>query len=234
MGSFRVRPLLSIFVAALLACSPLQSTLAGNTAIGKVVPRGPAELNGSRLALETTAYAGDTVKTSSDGRAVVLLPNDAQVHVGPASRVQLLATEEAVMANLSEGALLARSGKEQAVAVQALGLRISPQGEARYVVALAENAVLVSSGEGTVSVEAVGSSHSVPAGRTMRFELAPASQGPGTGGGVAWGVVLGVSIAAGAAGVLIGWLIATNRAEDRCKQRVRALSPAAPESVCEF
>ncbi|MFQ5818082.1 MAG: hypothetical protein ACE5H2_09050, partial [Terriglobia bacterium] len=53
-------------LAILMVWYPVLSVTAGNVPLGKVVPRGPAELNGTQLTLETTLYPGDTITTPAE------------------------------------------------------------------------------------------------------------------------------------------------------------------------
>jgi len=231
-----MQSVLAAFLAVALVSGPVSSLRASDAVLGRVIPRSSAQLNGTTVFLESTVFSGDIVSTPSDGFAVFLFAYGNQLQLGPASEVRLLQVEADAVAVLERGAVLVRSDG-QAIAVQARGLLLSPQGAGHYEVAVTEKAVVVSATHSAVTVHAANRSFPVAAGKAMRFEVADGRQGPvgaRAGEGVAWGVVLGVSIAAGAAGVLIGWLIATNRSQDRCLQRVRAISPTVPESVCDF
>ncbi|MFQ5817760.1 MAG: hypothetical protein ACE5H2_07385, partial [Terriglobia bacterium] len=57
---------LALILAGAMVWYPVLGVTAGNPALGKVVPRGPAELNGTRLTLETTLYPGDTITTPAE------------------------------------------------------------------------------------------------------------------------------------------------------------------------
>ncbi len=215
--------------------------VAANVALGKVVPRGPADLNGTRLALETTVYSGDTVTTPAEGLALVLLSKGDQVHVGPTSEVRLTDTESGILATLEQGAVLARSGGGQTISVRARGLLVNPQSPAWYGVALPENAVVVSAEQGAVTVRGTNQSYEVPAGKAIRFEVAPGPQAPaGAGAGAGMGpgaaAAIGVAISVGVA-VPIGWLIADKLADDArreaCIEAIKAVSPTAPTDRCK-
>ncbi|MFQ5926884.1 MAG: hypothetical protein ACE5MH_05555 [Terriglobia bacterium] len=214
-----------------MACYPVLGVAAGNPPLGKVVPRGPADLNGTRLVLETTLYAGDTITIPADGLALVLLPQGDQLHVGPASEVQVTDTEGGLLATLARGVLLARSGSGQLIAVRARGLRVQPQAAARYEVALVEKAVVVSTEEGVVNVQASNGSYTVPAGQAMRFEVTDGPQAPagaGAGTGTRKAVVIAVAISLGVA-IPLAILIADDEADearrDACITALRAISP---------
>lgn len=223
---------LAVFLASLLAWYSAPGLTAGQLPLGKVVPSGPADLNGTRLAIGTTIYSGDTISTSDRGIASVLLPKGDQLHVGPASRVQLTKAEGTIVATLAHGALLARSGAGQTVSVRAGGILVNPQEKARYEVALDERGLVVRSQSGAVTVQDVKQAFTVPANQAMRFQLA--DNGVGDNDGLQKGLIIAVAIVAAGAGILAGWLIATNRAEDRCRERAQAVSPAAPSTVCDF
>jgi hypothetical protein len=229
--------LLAVFLAVALLSGPASYLSAGGTAVGRIIPRSSVQLNGVTVYLESTIFSGDIVNTPSDGFAVFLLARGNQLQLGPASQMRLVQAEAAPVVVLERGAVLARRGDGKPIAVEARGLLLRPQGAGRYEVAVTEKAVVVAATDSAVTVHAANRSFSVAAGKAMRFEVADGPQRPvgaRADDGVAWGVILGASIAAGAAGVLVGWLIANNRAQDRCLQRVRAISPTAPESVCDF
>jgi len=227
---------LAAFLAVALVSGPVSSLRASDAVLGRVIPRSSAQLNGITVFLESTVFSGDIVDTPPDSFAVFLLANGNQLQLGPASEVRLLQVEVGPLAVLERGAVLVRSDG-QAIAVQARGLLLSPQAAGRYEVAVTGNAVVVAATHSAVTVHAANRSFSVAAGKAMRFEVADGWQGPvgaKAAGGVPRGLILGMSIAAGAAGVLAGWLIANNRSQGRCLQRVRAISPTVPESVCDF
>jgi len=241
MKSEQARAVLATLLALLLTPMSLLDVVAANVALGKVVPRGPADLNGTRLALETTVYSGDTLTTPADGLALILLSKGDQLHVGPTSEVQVTYTEAGILATLALGALMARSGSGQSISVRARGLLVSPQTAAWYTVALTENAVVVSADQGTVTVQGTNQSYTVPAGKATRFEVADASQAPagaGAGAGIGSGAAaaIGIAISVGVA-VPIGWLIADKLADDArrqaCIEAIKAVSPTAPTDRCK-
>jgi len=218
---------LALLLASVLIWLPVADLRAGNASMGKMIPQGTVAVNGTRLTLETTLYAGDTVSTEGDGLALLFLPKGDQLHVGPASEVQMHASDGKWVARLARGAVLARSGKGQTVSVEAHGLSITPAGAVRYEVVLAENAVLLATQGGVVTVRGGNQTFTVAAGKAMRFERAaapPASRGPNatalTGTAATWMAVAGIS------GVVLGgWLIAIATRAPECSP---ALSPAFP------
>lgn len=224
----------AVVLAGLMACYPVLGVAADNLALGKVVPRGSAQLNGTRLALETTLYAGDTITTPADGLALVLLPQGDQLHVGPASAVRATDTAGTLLVSLERGALLARSGSGQTIAVRARGLIVNPQAAARYAVALTENAVVVSAEQGVVTVQGTAQTYTVPAGKTMRFEVADGPQAPAGAGASGLGpgtaAIVAIIISVGAA-IPIGFVIADELADDArkdaCEQVKSQVSPAS-------
>lgn len=226
---------LSVVMASLLAWFP-PLALPGNVPLGKALSQGDAELNGTRLQLETTVYSGDTLTTADAGLAVVFFSQGDQLHLGPASQVQVAQTDGNLVADLARGAVLARSGIGQTVSVRARGLTVNPEAPTRYEVVVQEKAVVVAARQAAVTVRDATQTFTVAAGNAMRFELA-ADQPPPAGTGVVWGFtgaqVIAIAAAAAGGGFLAGWLIADKRAENSCKDKVRALSPAVPESVCE-
>jgi hypothetical protein len=228
-------------VAFLLAMAllhlPAATGLAGESPLGRMVPQGKAQLNGERLEVETTLYTGDTVATAADSVAVLLLAGQ-QVNLAPSSSVQLASTDGSVVASLEQGALAARSRRGQSLVVRAHGLLVRPEGAARYEVALAEEAVVVSAREGSVTVEGTNEAVAVPAGRTMRFELARTVQAPagagvsGIGPGAAAAITIAVSLGVG---IPVSWWIADKLADDArrdaCNQIRSGLSPAAAAAI---
>ena len=113
----RAKAALAVLVAVATVGLPGFSVQAENVSLGRVVPRGPAELNQTRLVAEATVYAGDAVATPVGGLALLLLAQGSQIHVGPASAVRINAAEAGVRADLERGSLLARSQPGQKVSV---------------------------------------------------------------------------------------------------------------------
>lgn len=226
--------MLSVFLASLMIWYPVLNLTAGNLPLGKVVPRGPADLNGTRLTLETTLYAGDTLATAADGLALVLLPQGDQVHVGPASTVAVSDTAEGLVARLERGAVVVRSGSGQRIFVRAGGLLVTPSGAAHYQVALAEQGVVVAAQAGDVTVHGSNQAVAVPAGKAMRFEVGAVPTPTLAGGG---------SNLAGLAAILVSLLISlgvtlpisvvlADKAKDdarqqACEQIKQSISPAS-------
>ncbi len=236
-NSMSMQRVWAVFLVVALLSGPVSYLRASSAALGRMIPHSSAQLNGVTVYLESTVFSGDVVNTPSDSFAVFLLARGNQLQLGPASEVRLVQAEAAPVVVLERGAVLVGRGEGKPIAVQARGLLLRPQGVGRYEVAVTEKGVVVAATDSDVTVHAANQSFLVAAGKAMRFEVADGPQRPvgaRADDGVAWGVILGASIAAGAAGVLLGWLIANNRAQDRCLQRVRAISPTAPESVCDF
>ena len=235
----RTKAMLSVFLASLLIWYPVLNLTAGNLPLGKVVPRGPADLNGTRLTLETTLFAGDIIATAADGLALVLLPQGDQVHVGPASTVAVSDTAEGILAQLERGAVVVRSGSGQRIFVRAGGLLVTPSGAAHYEVALAEPGVVVAAQAGEVTVQGSNQAVAVPAGKVMRFELGSVPLAPVVAGGG--------SQLAGLAAILVSLLISTavtvpisvvlaNKAKDdarqqACQQIKQSISPAVAATI---
>jgi len=167
--------------------------LGASAPVGKVVPRsGSNQLNGNALVLETTLFSGDSVTTQTDGLAVILLSQGDQIHLGPASSVRVLEAGDSLMVTLQRGMTLTRSGHGRTVAVNAAGVLVRPAGVASYEVAIDGGAILVASREGTVEVQGTNQSFVVPAGKTMKFELA-ANTAPGPIGAGAHNISPGVA-----------------------------------------
>lgn len=216
----------AVFLASLMTVYPALGVVAGSVPLGKVVPQGVVELNGVRLEFGSTVYAGDTLATPAEGLALVLLPQGDQLHLGPASQVQLTDAQGGLLARLERGAVLARSGSGQTVAVAARGLEVRPAAAARYEVAVAENAVLVAAQSGAVTVEDARQRYTVPAGQAMRFELAASPQVPALGNAFTDGQTIGLVATVGGGAFLASWLLARKLADDACKDALRSVSPA--------
>ncbi len=221
---------LALLLASLLTWLPVTDLRAGNAGMGKMIPQGTVAVNGTRLTVETTLYAGDTVSTQSDGVALVLLPRGDQLHVGPASELQVHASEGKWVARLARGAVLARSGNSETVSVEARGLSITPAGAVRYEVVLAENAVLLATQDGTVTVRGGHQTFTVAAGQAVRFERAtssPASRVPNanrlTDTAAAW-----IAVAAAAGTAIGGWLIAIATRAPECSPTLSPTFPCRP------
>lgn len=220
--------------------APGLSLQAGTASLGKVVPRGAAELNRTQLEAEATLYSGDTVSTPAEGLALILLPRGSQIHLGPSSAVEVRAAEGGVVAGLAQGSVLARSESGQTVSVWAANLQVSPQAPGTlYQVALADSGAVVSAERGTVLVAAANRTVAVAAGETRRFEAADSGQAPvgaGAGGmstatatGIAVGISLGIAIP-------VGWIVSNKLADDArkdaCAEAIRSVSAALPTSGC--
>lgn len=207
MKNKQVRMVLAIGMALCLAQAPLQASVAEKVPLGKVVPQGPAELNQTPLLAESTVYTGDIVSTGAQGQALVFLGERGQVQVGPASEVRLTETEKATLATLERGTLRARSGRAKSLLVWAHGLLITPQGPARYHVALTEKGTVVSTEQGTVRVQGDGETYTVAAGEAMQFEvaLAPEPVGAGVTNGLSprAKILIGLAVAGGVAAIAI-------------------------------
>jgi hypothetical protein len=221
---------LALLLASLLTWLPVADLRAGNPSMGKMIPQGTVALNGTRLTLETTLYAGDTVSTEGDGVALLLLPHGDQLHLAPASEVQVHASKGKWVARLARGAVLARSGNSQAVSLEARGLSIMPAGAVRYEVVLAENTVLLATQDGVVTVRGGNQTFTVAAGQAMRFERAatrPASRGPNanalTDTAAVW-----IAVAAAAGTVFGGWLIAIATRAPECSPTLSPTFPCRP------
>lgn len=239
MRQGKLGPGLALAVAVLMVGLPGVSVEAENVSLGRVVPRGAAELNQTRLVAEATVYAGDTVRTPAEGLALVLLPQGSQLHVGPASAVELAAAPAGVVAGLARGTVLARSQPAQKVSVWAANLLVSPQSpEALYQVALTEAGAVVAVERGTVSVAGTNRTVTVPAGQAMRFDTAEgpqASAGAGAGVGMSTMTALSVAITLGVA-IPVGWVVSNKLAEDArqegCEEAILSISAALPPTGC--
>lgn len=230
---------LGLLLAGLLVGSPAMNLAASSLPLGKVIPRGAADLNGTRLDRDATVYLGDLLATAADGLAAVLFAKGDQLHVGPASEVRVITAEGVVVASLARGAVLARSGGGQTIAVRARGLLVRPQGAARYEVALADNAVLVASAEGAVTVQGINQAMTVPAGKAMRFELAPGLQAPagaGAGAGIGPAMAAWIGVAAAGGALAVGWVVANELAKDARReacQQIKSQVSGASGITCQ-
>lgn len=228
-------------VAVAVVGLPGISVEAESVSLGRVVPRGAAELNQTRLVADATLYAGDAVTTPAGGLALLLLDKGGQVHVGPASAVRLRAAEAGVRAELERGSLLARSQPGGTVSVWAASLLVSPQSpEALYQVALTDSGAIVAAERGAVSVAAANRTVTVPAGEARRFEVekgpqAPAGAGSGAGMSTGTATMLSVAISLGVS-IPVGWIVADKLADDArqegCQEAILAISAALPTTGC--
>ncbi len=238
-GKFRAG--LVWLVAMTMVGLPGISGQAEGVSLGRVVPRGAAELNQTRLLADATVYAGDAVTTPAGGLALLLLDKGSQVHVGPASAVRLSAAEAGVRAELERGSLLARSQPGGKVSVWAANLLVSPQSpEALYQVALIDSGAIVVAERGEVSVAGANRTVTVPAGQAMRFEVEEGPQAPvgaGSGAGMTTGtaVMLSVAISLGIS-IPVGWIVANKLADDArqegCQEAILSVSAALPTTGC--
>lgn len=163
-------------LAGLLAAS--LGLQAGAAWVGKVVPRDSAQLNETRIEVETTLYAGDRVSTTEGSLALIELPRGSQIYVGPNSAVLVEPDKEGeeVVADLNQGTLVARSRPGSPVSVWAANLWMHPSSsEAVYQVELVDQGAIVAARRGAVRVEGANRAVSVPAGESLRFEVAPAA-----------------------------------------------------------
>jgi len=238
-GKFRAG--LAWLVALAMVGLPGISGQAESVSLGRVVPRGAAELNQTRLVADATVYAGDAVTTPAGGLALLLLDKGSQVHVGPASAVRFHAAEAGVRAELERGSLLARSQPGGKVSVWAANLLVSPQSpEALYQVALTESGAIVAAERGEVSVAGANRTVTVPAGEARRFEVeegpqAPAGAGSGAGMSVGTATMLSVAISLGVS-IPVGWIVADKLADDArqegCQEAILSVSAALPTTGC--
>lgn len=238
MRAKRRRAILVLFVGLAITVSPAMSQ-AGEAALGKVVPRGGAELNQTRLVAEATVYAGDALTTPGEGGALLLLARGSSIHLGPASALAVRGGEAGVVAELNRGAVRARSQPGEKVSVWAANLLVSPESPgALYQVALTDSGVIVAAERGTVSVAGSNRTVTVPAGEAVSLEADPKPVGAGAGAGMSAGkaaaiataITLGVTLP-----VAIVW--ADKHADDArkegCREALTAISPGLSTTVCD-
>ncbi|MBI4466558.1 MAG: hypothetical protein HY656_03915 [Acidobacteria bacterium] len=185
MGHKGARALLAVGLAVLITLAPGLNLVGGNISLGTVRPQGAAELNRTPLRAESTVYSGDTISTPGENLAVVQLPQGSQIYVGPTSTVRVEAADAGVWAGLVRGTLLARSRPGEKVSVWAANLLVSPDTPgALYQVELVSSGAVVAARRGAVKVEGANRTVTVPAGKSLRFEVADSSQAPaGAGAG---------------------------------------------------
>ncbi|MFQ5777052.1 MAG: FecR domain-containing protein [Terriglobia bacterium] len=169
--------------------------LSANLSVGKVIPRaGTSMLNGTEVKLPTTVFSGDTIVTRAESWALLLLSQDEQVHLGPSSSAALKGDRDKLVVRLDHGLTVARSGHSRAISVAARGLWLQPSGVTTYEVTVSEQAIVVSSHEGSVEVKGADRAVTVPAGRAARFETRDDRKRP-KGAGVQTGLSAGAKTA---------------------------------------
>lgn len=237
----RAKAALAVLVAVTIVGLPAFSVQAESVSLGRVVPRGAAELNQTQLVAEATVYAGDAVTTPAGGLALLLLAQGSQVHVGPASAVRFQAAAAGVRAELERGSLLARSQPGEKVSVSAASLLVSPESPAAlYQVALTDSGIIVAAERGAVSVAGTNRTVTVPEGQARRFEVAegpqaPAGAGAGVGMSTGTATALSVAISLGVS-IPLGWVVANKLADDArqegCQEAILSVSAALPTTDC--
>lgn len=148
-----------------------------SSAWGNLKAQGKVEVNGTPIPAETTVFAGDLVNAKVKSLATLTLAGGNQVFVFENSAARFLADSKSV--TLERGALgvLHRGG--ESVKVTSQGTLIHPKAgkAARYLVKLEGRGFILSSLSGDVEVMASNRTVTVPSGKSMRVEVAEASQG---------------------------------------------------------
>ena len=158
-------------------------------AIGRLSVEGGAQINGVAMPTGTTVYDGDRVSAGPDSLATITLPGGNRVAVTKNSRAQVRKVGAVLGVSLEQGGLGFAHRSGQPAVVEALGLllRLAGDGPGSYVTLIESKAMTLTAVKGDVRVEGGNASYTVPAGKTMRFEVgessAPVPQAPvGVGG----------------------------------------------------
>jgi len=174
-----LRGFLVVGLVFLLVQLPVQGA---NVPLGRIIPAGDGSaLNGTGFKLQSTLFSGDKVTAGTDSWVLVLLLQGDQVQLGPAGSMSVTGSAQEVLVTLERGLAAARSGGAQLVSISAGGLMVRPSGKAKYQVAIQADAIVVTSQEGALSVQASNRTLVVPSGKAMKFVLA-ANVAPGRTG----------------------------------------------------
>lgn len=187
------------------AFSPLAAaaapTASGQAALGRVMAKAPATMNGVAIPSEATLFSGDRVATGPAGWARMYLSQGEQVHLAAQSEARASREGDRVDVELLAGRVYLQT-KGSGLNVLANGLEIAPgtaEAAVWEVTLVAPNEVLVAAHKGSVEVRGTNRNLEVPAGRSARVTTAAAPKG--SAGGAAGG------LSGGARAAVIGGII---------------------------
>lgn len=173
------KPSLAVFVSLLLVFAPSTSAMDPKTA-GRLSAEGPAAINGVPAPTGTTVYPGDRITAGEKGTATVTLAGGSRIVVAPGSSAQLRKTGDRWAVTIETGTVgfVLLPGEPLVVAARGVLVHPAAKGPSRYVARVESKAVLLTGVSGDIRVEGRNVSYTVPAGKSMRFELGEAPQGP--------------------------------------------------------
>jgi ferric-dicitrate binding protein FerR (iron transport regulator) len=204
-----LRAFLAVLLTCVLLCPPA-AAIPGSETIGQLSAEGAAELNGVAVPKGATVFAGDRIEAKANSTATVSLAGGNRVLVTENSRARVRRAGSQLGVTLERGTVGVLHAQGEPLVVEAAGVLVRPasSGRSSYLVRREAGAVVLTAVHGDARVEAVNTTHVVPAGKSMRFTLgAPAAgpQGPvGAGSsGFAANAVLVTAIVLGAAAAII-------------------------------
>lgn len=179
----KLRSILALVVSFSMVFAPAVSA-AGPEAMGRLSAEGAAKINGVAMPTGTTVYDGDRVSAGQKSMATITLTGGNRILVAENSQAQVRKVGTQMGVSIEQGGLGFAQLKGEPVLVEALGVILRPvgNGPVSYMTKIESKALVLTAVKGDVRVEGRTSSHVVPAGKTMRFELgestAAAPQGP--------------------------------------------------------
>jgi ferric-dicitrate binding protein FerR (iron transport regulator) len=210
-----IRMTLAALCVALLIFGPVAKEATPATpALGQVMVKGDAKVNGIATLTGATVFSGDQVGTETNS-IVELRLNDGSKVVLPESSTVVMNDEAAqVVVNLEQGALAVLSKSASPAFIDANGARIKPAASVAVVleVAIHANSLKVVARRGSATVETADKSLKVEEGKELDATMAPAppqGQGRGRSASPAFRSSLGtwemiVAVAAGVTGLTLG------------------------------
>lgn len=183
----KLRSILALVVSFSMVFAPAVSA-AGPEAMGRLSAEGAAKINGVAMPTGTTVYDGDRISAGQKSMATITLTGGNRILVAENSQAQVRKVGTQMGVSIEQGGLGFAQLKGEPVLVEALGVILRPvgNGPVSYMTKIESKSLVLTAVKGDVRVEGRNSSHVVPAGKTMRFELGEstaAPQGPAGAGG---------------------------------------------------
>lgn len=191
-------------------------------AVGKVVIRGVAEVNGAVSPAETSVFSGDRIATRANTTAAIVLPGGDQVFLPERTRARVEQDGARVRVQLEAGALAVVGRSKTPVKVFAQGVVVEPAGaNAVFEMALKDGGLRVMSRRGMARVTGSNRTVEVTEGMTLDATTAPVPQGPAGAGAASLSTlqtaVLIASVSLGVAGFAMGVRALTRSVPQDCK-----------------
>ncbi len=202
------KAVLACAVSLLLAYAPM-APASSPAAVGKIITKGQAEVNGAATPSEATVFSGDRITTAKDTTTGLTLTGGDQVFLPALSAAQFTRAGGQLTVTLQRGALAVVSRSAEPVVVEANGVHIraaSARGGV-YEVAVNGTALKVMARRGNALVTASNRTVEVKEGTTLDATAGPAEPAPTAGAGglsALWTAVLVTSSAAGFTGLALG------------------------------